>query len=161
VDRQDYKVVRQFSSEGKELNAYLARSTFPPGLEPGTASPGVRIEVTTDRVGILANSGKSSLNQEWVELDLNGNVIQRSRTDDTLRSVHLAVFTSDDHVFLQSARAGEVYTLDHASQTWKPTQNWAPAFSWVPTAKASCTILSPSRTPARSNSNGSANRDKR
>ena len=120
VDRQDYKVVRQFSSEGKELNAYLARSTFPPGLEPGTASPGVRIEVTRDRVGILANSGKSSLNQEWVELDLNGNVIQRSRTDDTLRSVHLAVFTSDDHVFLQSARAGEVYTLDHASQTWKP-----------------------------------------
>jgi hypothetical protein len=120
VDRQDYKVVRQFSAEGKELNAYLARSTFPPGLEPGMPGPGARIEVTTDRVGILANSGENGSHREWVELDLNGNVIQRSRTDDTLRSVHLAAFTSDDHVFMQSARSGEVYTLDHASQTWKP-----------------------------------------
>ena len=111
--------MRQFSAEGKVLNAYLARSTFPPGLEPGYAGPGVRIEVTTDRVGILANSGKSSMNQEWVELDPNGNVIQRSRTDDTLRFVGLAAFTSDDHVFLET-QAGEVYTLDHASQTWKP-----------------------------------------
>jgi hypothetical protein len=120
VDRQDYKAVRQFSAEGKELNAYLARSTFPPELELGMPGPGGGIEVTTDRVGILA--AKNSMNQEWVELDLNGNVIQRSRTDGTLRSVHLnfGAFTSDDHVFLQGSRAGEVYTLDHASQTWKP-----------------------------------------
>lgn len=116
--------MRQFSAEGKELNAYLARSTFPPGLEPGMPGPGVRIEVTTDRVGILGTS------REWVELDLNGNVIQRSRTDGTLRSVHLnfGAFTSDDHVFLQGSRAEEVYTLDHASQTWKPIRKLGTGF---------------------------------
>jgi hypothetical protein len=73
-NRQDYKILRQFSPDGKEMNAYLPRSTFPPGLEPGTPSVGVSIAVTTDRVGILANSGQTSLKQEWVELDLNGKI---------------------------------------------------------------------------------------
>jgi hypothetical protein len=116
-DRQDYMIVRHLSADGKELKAYLPRSSFPPGLEPGTDGPGVHIQVTNDRVGIFAYSGKTGANAEWVELDLNGNLLGRYRTDDALQ----AAFTADDHVYLTGRKLGEVYTLDHASHTWKLT----------------------------------------
>jgi hypothetical protein len=116
-DRQDYNIVRQFSTDGKELNAYLPRAAFPPGLEPGMQSPGVSIAVTSDRVGILANSGHTSVQQEWVELDLTGKVIGRARVEGALRETYLAAFTSDDHVYVASNPG--VYTLDQATHTWK------------------------------------------
>jgi hypothetical protein len=71
-DREDYMIVRHFSADGKELKAYLPRSSFPPGLEPGADGPELHIEITNDRVGILAYSGETGANLEWVELDLNG-----------------------------------------------------------------------------------------
>ena len=118
-DRQDYGIVRHFSADGKQVRAYLPRSSFPAGLEPGIPGPGVHIEVTQDRVGILAYSGKTGANAEWVELDLNGNLLGRYRTDDVLHRVTFAAFTADDHVYLAGPKLGEVYTLDHASHTWK------------------------------------------
>ena len=120
-DREDYMIVRHFSADGKQLNAYLPRSSFPRGLEPGGAGLGVLIGVSQDRVGIVASSGKTSANAEWVELDWNGNVLERSRIDDVLRAVSLAL-TADDHVYLQGPKWGQVYTLDHASHTWKSLQ---------------------------------------
>src|ERR1700693_2258698 len=112
TDRQDYGIVRHFSAGGKQVQAYLLRSSFPAGLEPGNPGPGVHIEVTQDRVGILANSGPTSASAEWVELGLNGNVLDRSQIDDPLEA-HALAFTADDHVYLASRR-GAVYTLDHA-----------------------------------------------
>jgi hypothetical protein len=117
ADRQDYLIVRHFSADGKELKGYLPRSSFPGGLEPGTWGPGVGVAVTKDRVGILVYSGKSGLNAEWVELDWDGNVLDRSRTDN-VHGVALAVFTADNHVYLAGLN-GEVYKLDSASHTWK------------------------------------------
>src|ERR1039457_7694990 len=49
----------------KDVIACLPRSSFPAGLEPGTSGPGVHIEITSDRLGIPAYSGKTSLNAEW------------------------------------------------------------------------------------------------
>ena len=117
-DRQEYGIVRHFSADGNEVRAYLPRSSFPAGLEPGIPGPGVHIEVTQDRVGILACSGPTSESTEWVELGLNGNVLDRSRIDDALRAVAFPAFTADDHVYLASP-SGAVYTLDHALHTWK------------------------------------------
>ena len=54
-----------------------------------------------------------------MELGLNGNVLDRFRIDDALRAGAFAAFTADDHVYLASLN-GVVYTLDHASHTWKP-----------------------------------------
>ena len=68
-DRQDYMIVRRYSTDGREDKGFLPRSSFPAGLEPGSAGPGIHIEVTRDRVGILAHSGKTSGNAEWIELD--------------------------------------------------------------------------------------------
>jgi hypothetical protein len=124
IDRQDYGIVRHFSADGKQVGAYLPRSSFPAGLEPGTPGPEVHIEVTQDRVGVLACSGPTSESTEWVELGLNGNVLDRSRINNVLQDVAFAAFTADDHVYLAGLNVGEVYTFDHASHTWKsiPTQ---------------------------------------
>jgi hypothetical protein len=110
-------IVRHFSAEGKELGAYLPRSSFPPGLEPGGPSVPVRIMVSKDRVGVLAFSGNLGFKTEWLELDLRGNVVERSRLDN--RQIFAAAFTADDHIYLGGDK--ELYTLDHSSHMWRPT----------------------------------------
>ena len=118
-DRQDYMIIRHYSADGKELKACLPRSSFPAGLEPGSSGPGVGIEVTHDRVGIFAYSGETGVNAEWIELDLDGNLLWRSRVDGVIRGVALAAITEDDHVYLEGYN-GEVYTLDSVSHAWRP-----------------------------------------
>src|SRR5579862_2216820 len=69
----DYMTVRQFSRDGRQMGAWLPRSTFPKGLEPASESwQARRITVIEDRVGLLATSGTRGDQQEWVELDLAG-----------------------------------------------------------------------------------------
>jgi hypothetical protein len=121
-DHEDYMIVRHFSADGKQLNAYLPRSSFPPGLEPAIGGAGPYLAVTHDRVAILAYSGKTGANTEWIELDWNGNVLERLRTDDVLHGVVSGALTTDDHIYLQGYKWGEVYTLDHATHTWKSLQ---------------------------------------
>jgi hypothetical protein len=118
AERQDYMIVRHFSADGQRLSAYLPRSSFPPGLEPASQGSGVYMGVTQDRVGILAFSGKTGGNTEWLELDWDGNVLERSRTDNLHLAGSWGAFTADDHVYLQGPKWGQVYTLDHASHTW-------------------------------------------
>jgi hypothetical protein len=119
--RPDYMIVRHMAPDGTELGAYLPRSLFPAGIEPGISGAGPQIAVTGDRVGILAYSGKTGAHSEWVELDLNGNVLLRSRTDDLTSRVDAVAFTADDHVYLSGNR-GEFYTLDHSSNKWVSVQ---------------------------------------
>lgn len=116
-DRQDYMIVRQYSADGKEAKKCLPRSSFPAGLEPGNGGPSVHIEVTRDRVGVLAYSGNTSGNAEWIELDLNGNLLNRSRVDSMMPNA--AAFTENDHVYL-GGFTRDVYTFDAASRAWRP-----------------------------------------
>jgi hypothetical protein len=121
ADRKDYMIVRHFSVDGREVKACLPRSSFPAGLEPGASGPGVHIAVTRDRLGVLAYSGTTSANAEWVELDLNGNLLDRSRVDNVVPNVALAAFTADDRIYLAGYN-GALYTLDPTSHTWKSIQ---------------------------------------
>jgi hypothetical protein len=98
-DRNDYMIVRHFSAEGKEVGAYLPRSSFPAGLEPGYQGEPTRITVTEDRLGILAVSGRTGANAEWVEMDLNGNVTERSRLDDVRHGASEVAFTAGSCLF--------------------------------------------------------------
>jgi hypothetical protein len=118
-DRQDYRIARQYSVDGKKAKECLPRSSFPAGPEPGSIAgvPGVHIEVTHDRVGVLAYSGNPSGSTEWIELDLDGNLLNRSRVDSVMPNV--AAFTEDDHVYLGRSN-GDVYTIDAASHAWRP-----------------------------------------
>jgi hypothetical protein len=79
---KDYLTLRHYSSDGKEIGSYLPRSLFPPGLNPGSAqSQERRIFVTAEFIGIVAFSGNVGSQQEWVEVDLNGNIRGRWRLD--------------------------------------------------------------------------------
>jgi len=125
--REDYRIVRQFSADGKELNAFLPRSSFPAGLQPG-AGLGTQITVTRDRVDVVAHSGEAGF--EWVELDWNGNILDR------IRIGHLHIYpmrlamTDDDRVFL-SGEQGGLYELDRAAHTWELIRRKGPMFMGI------------------------------
>src|ERR1019366_1286824 len=70
----DYMMFRKYSVDGREAGRYGPRSTRPlRGLAPGGASIGAwRLRAADDRVGALAESGKTGLaNQVWIELGLD------------------------------------------------------------------------------------------
>jgi hypothetical protein len=124
-DRQDYTTVRKYLPSGKEAGSYLPRSLFPPGvMEPGDVSwqRSSSITVAHDRVGLWAYSGENDDQTEWVELDLNGNLLGRWRLDQFYRDTRIA-YTSDGNVFVQSrdskTNIQRLYTLDRASSTWQ------------------------------------------
>ena len=117
----DYLALRHYSSDGRELGAWLPRSLFPKGLEPaclGWQEQGIK--VTKDRIGLLACSGETSDNPEWVELDLNGNLTGRWHTG--AAQILRVALTSDGNVYTQDNRAKvhQVLRLDRASGTFQP-----------------------------------------
>jgi hypothetical protein len=114
----DYMTVRKYSRNGNQVGSYLPRSLFPDGLEPASFGWQERgIQVAHERVGVLACSGMTSQHPEWVELDLNGNLIGRWRVDFS-RTVTL---TNDGHVYAQhtNSKAHELLLLDRLSSTFE------------------------------------------
>ena len=123
-DSQDYQTVRKYSIDGQQNGAFLARSLFPPGLEPGMDQwQARRITVTADRVGIEANSGSVGNQREWVELDLNGNLTGRWRLDTSYR-FRVVVLTSDNKAYTQriepAPKSRQVLRLNRAKSEWEP-----------------------------------------
>jgi hypothetical protein len=135
ADRQDYMMVRKYSPDRKEAGRYLARSLFPRGLEPGTHSwQELRIAAVHDRVGLLAWSGDSSKRGEWVELDLNGQLIRRVPVDDPHGAGKLA-FTSDGHLYRvdpsgQPKTSGRLLVLDRTAPEWTDVGSSPAPFLW-------------------------------
>jgi hypothetical protein len=118
-DWEDYMIVRRFTSDGKQVSAFLPRSLFPKGLEPGAPGGDLGIQVTPDRVGVLVYAGTIGTKREWVELDLNGKIVERLRVDN-VRSPTLFAFTADNHVYFQGeGGGGPLFTLDNASHALK------------------------------------------
>ena len=118
---QDYLTLRRFSQDGKQIGAWLPRSSFPKGLDPGGVSwQVIRITVAKDRIGVLAYSGMTGSDQEWLELDLKGNLIGRWRLDNSDHA--RASLTSDGRVYVQKGNGPSVsqfYILDRAGSDWK------------------------------------------
>jgi hypothetical protein len=79
--KDDYNVIRKYSRAGKLLGSYLARSTFPGGLEPGGAGVPTAIMAAGDRIAVVAFSGMIGNLLELIELDGSGNVLGRMRSD--------------------------------------------------------------------------------
>ncbi|MGD0618821.1 MAG: hypothetical protein ABSB67_14285 [Bryobacteraceae bacterium] len=118
-DWQDYMIVRRFTMDGKQVSAFLPRSLFPKGLEPGSPGGDLGIQVTPGRVGVLVYAGTTSKNREWVELDLNGKIVERLRVDN-VRSPTQFAFTADNHVYFQGeGGGGSLLTLDNALDALK------------------------------------------
>ena len=123
TDKLDYATVRKYSIEGKETGAYLPRSLFPPGLEPGMDDWQMRrITVTSDRVGLDAVSGENSNQREWVELDLSGNLRGRWKIVPSDEFPGVA-FTSDNQAYVQrygGENLSQAFRLDRATSMWEP-----------------------------------------
>jgi hypothetical protein len=123
ISKQEYKMVRRYEPGGKEAGAYLARSLFPPGLDPGAQGwQWNSITVAHDRIGLWAVSGTRGSQTEWVELDLNGNLSGRWRLDQFGQNARLAL-TRDGYFAVQvwddQTRTQRFYTLDRSSSAWR------------------------------------------
>lgn len=121
---KDYQTVRQYSMDGTEIGAYLPRSLFPPGLEPGEDRwQERRITVTSDPVGIEATSRNLGSQREWVELGLNGDLLGRWKLDESNEPGGIAL-TSDNQVYLprwdSKSKSGHVFRLNRDTSTWEP-----------------------------------------
>jgi hypothetical protein len=120
----EYMAVRHYSASGTQIGSYLPRSLFPKGLEPACQSWQERgIYTAADRIGVLACSGMISVNPEWVELDLDGNVTGRWHVGAAHRAVSM---TQDAHVYAQDTANGssQIYLLDRAAGAFQ-------AVSWT------------------------------
>jgi hypothetical protein len=122
-DKLDYATVRKHSLDGKETGAYLPRSLFLPGLEPGSIQvQSRRITVTGDRVGVEVISGNIGNQREWVELDLDGNLIGRWKLDPANQFPGVAL-TSDNQAYVhrldRAAKVWSVFRLNRVSSAWE------------------------------------------
>jgi hypothetical protein len=80
-----------------------------------------RITAAKDRIGVLAQSGVRGSLQEWIELDLQGNLIGRWRLDDS--NFARVALTTDGRVYVQKSNGPSTtrfFTLDRNTSTWKP-----------------------------------------
>jgi hypothetical protein len=77
------------------------------------------IYTAADRIGLLACSGMTSADPEWVELDLNVNVTGRWQVGNLHKRVAL---THDGHVYTQDQPNGssQSYLLYRNSSTFQP-----------------------------------------
>jgi hypothetical protein len=121
ADRQDYVIFRKFSPDGEPVGAYIPRSLFPAGLEPGSRALGEKsLSVADGRVGALVVSGGRSELQEWVELDLTGKLLGRWRMDHVFPS-NLA-FTPGGlygHTPCQSGKPVQLTVFDRSAASWR------------------------------------------
>lgn len=130
TDQQDYMTIRRFSRDGKQTGAWLPRSSFPKGLDPAGGSWQVtRITVVKDRIGVLATSGGAGSQQEWIELDLQGNLLGRWRLDDS--NFARVALTTDGRVYAQQGNGpsnARFFALNRSALAWRPvtppTSDW-------------------------------------
>lgn len=117
-DSEDYMMVHRYTSDHKEQGQFLSRSLFPNGLPPGEGKwQSMRITAAHDRVGLLAWSGMNASKNEWVELDLKGNLIRRIRLDEG--PLAKLAFTADGHLYHQVPRQPNLQVLDETTSEWK------------------------------------------
>jgi len=137
VERGYYNLVRKFSSDGKPLGSFLPRSLFPKGLSPAASLGWMR--ASKNRIGMMTRPGQSSNNPEWVELDLDGNLVGRWKVGaateadpDTHRIVYQLLgfaFTSDGQLYAQRKACAtaakctnQAVMLDRETSSWKPVE---------------------------------------
>ena len=139
--------VRKYGPDGKEAGAYLPRSLFPAGLEPGMTGwqRSSSIVVAHDRVGLRAFSGDRGDKTEWVELDLKGVLLSRLRLDE-FRHFPRVALTVDGDLFVQNqeskTQTHRLYKLDRASSAWQMVDT--PPGGWLEGADGDALVFSDS-----------------
>ena len=121
-DDEPYMVVRRFSSDRKEAGSFLPRSLFAGKLSPFAGSRGLwRVQAAKDRIGGLAHPNADQHQREWVELDLDGNLIGRWPIDPDVHGGY--AYTRSGRLFVRDARVGRMFHLDRDLRTWVPVDS--------------------------------------
>jgi hypothetical protein len=114
----DYMTVRHFSADRKDAGHFLARSSFRKGLEPGMGHWQMRsITVAHDRIGLVAFSGHDGTLNEWVELDLSGQLMRRVRVDQP--EFTPMAFTADGRLYRKPDPRSAVQVLSQTTSEWQ------------------------------------------
>jgi hypothetical protein len=121
-EKHDYRILRKYSTDGKETGGYLSRSLFAAGLAPGNEEyQARRITVTADRVGVEVISGKIGNQKEWLELDLNGNILGRWKLDPS-NEFPGVTFTGDNHAYVHrykhDTKSNQTFRLNRTTSSW-------------------------------------------
>jgi len=138
--RGDGKLVQKYSSDGKLIGSFLPRSLFPPGLPPAGSGIGW-MRPSHDRIGLMVYPGQVSNNPEWIELDLEGNLMGQWKlgprftadpvTHNMTYSLRGFAFTSDGRLFAETGTcptdpaicSSQLMLLDRDTSTWKAADN--------------------------------------
>jgi len=116
--REDYMILRKYTRDGKLAGSYLPRSTFPAGLEPGGPGVPATLMAAGNRIAVVAFSGDRGNLLELIQLDTDGNVLGRMRSDDQ-NGMNFA-FTTDGHLYGRSnakAARSTLFLFDVAAGT--------------------------------------------
>ena len=115
----DYFVLHHYSREGKELGAFLPRSTLDKAeiVEPAENNVGAwSIRAAKDRIGAYLNYGNHT-ERMWVEVGLDGKELGRWKFPEGFDGSPSA-FTRSGAIFAE-AHYG-LFMLDHSTGMWNP-----------------------------------------
>ena len=116
ADKPEFFILRHFSHDGKELGAFLPRSSFEDDGEPAADIVGRSyLRVSDNRLGAFMRYGLNVSKALWVEADLNGKEIGRWLVGIDRDPV---AFTPSGAIYAQEA--GGISVLDHATGKWNP-----------------------------------------
>jgi hypothetical protein len=119
--KQDYMILRKYTRAGALVGSYLPRSAFPPGLEPGGQGVPATVMAAGNRIAVVAFSGNVGNLLELIQLDGDGNVLGRMRSDH--EGGKTFALTADGNFYgRRSGRAAALVLFDVAAGTSKSVE---------------------------------------
>jgi len=128
-NKPDYMVLRKYTRAGESVGSYLPRSTFPAGLEPGSGSVPATLMAAGNRIAVVTFSGNVGNLLELIQLDGDGNVLGRMRSDHEGNST-FALTTDGNFYGRRSGKAAALVLFDVAAGTSK-TLDAPQAIGWL------------------------------
>src|SRR5882724_9549658 len=118
----DYFILRNYSQEGLELGAFLARSSFDPEPDPVGPITGLwQLRIMNGRIGALFYGSsilgprQKSRPARWIEADLHGKVLERWEVGAEWSP---EAFTQSGALYTHSGDA--VLVFDRSTKAWRP-----------------------------------------
>ncbi len=130
--RDDYNIARKYSPQGKLEGEFLPKSLWTAKLGPSLGGRGYwTMYAADDRIGAIFNENMMGATPEWVEWDLNGNVLRRVLLPKSYSSLPRA-FTRNGTLYAQFPAAGEgnemeLKSLEPQSGEWIPVRSNLPS----------------------------------
>lgn len=126
-----YPILRKYSPDGKSKGEFLSTSLWPANQRPHLGGRGYwTMYAAQNRVGAVLNENHGGRTPEWVEWDLDGNLLHRTQIQQP--AGYGRAYTGRGHLYAQfpidpDTTKTELRRLDPATNTWLPIPNVQPA----------------------------------